>query len=138
MPADILYLDPVVKQHPTNTNVFVGAPRHGMTRELLVARDSLLGPPPVALCATPPAQVPPTKIAFSRGPGAVGIYTTDATNYCDSFHSWGGIGVFVLRGGITSRNLCPDILSLPFHPGRFHRLCRVSKFFRRAAHNCGR
>ena len=32
MPADIDDLDPVVKQHPTNTNVFVGTPRHGMTR----------------------------------------------------------------------------------------------------------
>ena len=47
-------------------------------------------PPPVALCATPPAQVPPTQTLFARGPGAVGIRTTDATNYCDSFHSWAG------------------------------------------------
>ena len=39
MPADINDLDPVVKQHPTNTNVLVGTPRHGMTRVLLVTRD---------------------------------------------------------------------------------------------------
>ena len=44
-------------------------------------------PPPVALCATPPARVPPTR-HVARGPGAVGIRTTDATNYCNPFHSW--------------------------------------------------
>ena len=44
-------------------------------------------PPPVALRATPPARIPPTQTMFARGPGAVGIHTTDAMNYCDSFYS---------------------------------------------------
>ena len=38
---------------------------------------------------TPPARVPPTR-HVAWGPGAVGIHTTDATNYCDSFSLLGG------------------------------------------------
>ena len=48
-------LDPGVKQHPTNTFVFVGAPRTGMTGVLLVTRVSpsprvwVTAPPPGAM-----------------------------------------------------------------------------------------
>ena len=48
----------------------------------------MASPPPVARSATPPARNPPTQTLFARGPGAGGIGTTDAINYCDSFHSW--------------------------------------------------
>ena len=44
-----------------------------------------------ALRDTPPRpQNPPTQTLFARGPGAVGIHTTGATNYYDSFRSWAG------------------------------------------------
>ena len=52
----------------------------------------MASPPPVARSATPPARNPPTQTVFAWGPGAVGIHTTNAMNYCDSFHSWAGGG----------------------------------------------
>ena len=61
----------------------------------------VLAPPPVALCATPPAPTNnhPRKLCL-RGArcGAVGIHTTDGDELFDSFHSWAvGIGMFPSR-----------------------------------------
>ena len=53
-----------------------------------MTRGLVLAPPPVARGATPPARIPPTQTMFARGPGAVGIRATDATNYYDFFYSW--------------------------------------------------
>ena len=58
-----------------------------------MTRGLVLAPPPVARGATPPARIPPTQTMFARGPEAVGIRATDATNYYDFFHYWAvGIG----------------------------------------------
>ena len=80
MPADINDLDPVVKPRDDTGGV--------TGYSLLVTRVSPFAeasgdksPPPVARGATPPARNPPTQTGFARGPGAVGIHTTDATNY---------------------------------------------------------
>ena len=44
-------------------------------------RLRVMNHPPTVLRPPPPARIPPTQTVFARGPGAVGIHTTDATNY---------------------------------------------------------
>ena len=74
-------------------------------------------PPPVARSATPPARNPPTQTMFARGLGAVGIHTTDAMNYYNSFHSW---AVELNHPGPTTHENCifagPGIVP-PLHRG---------------------
>ncbi len=79
-----------------------------------MTRGARISPTPRrTTCDTPPARVSPTR-CVAWGPGAVGIHTTDATNYCDSFHSW-AVGIkppFAEASG--------DEPPRPNHPRKLH------------------